>query len=84
MKDIFKNLNQDEIIKRSFKYFIEWFAIALALKFIPSQQLNIKDILMVSIVGAVVFAILDMYSPSVSEAARKSVGIAIGVKTLTL
>lgn len=84
VSDILVKLNKDETIKRALKYLIEWFAIALALKFIPSQKVDLKEIVMVAIVGAIVFALLDTYSPSVSETARKSTGVAIGLKTLGL
>ena len=76
--------DHNEIIKRSFKYLIQWLAIAVAAKFIPTQPLNIKEVLMIAVVGAATFALLDMYAPTVSQGVRHGVGFAIGVKTLTI
>jgi hypothetical protein len=84
VSDILVKINKNETVKRALKYLIEWFAISLALKFIPSQKVDLKEIIMVAIVGAIVFALLDMYSPAVSDTARKSTGVAIGLRTLGL
>lgn len=71
-----------EILKRAFKYLIDGLIIALAARYIPSQELKWQEILMIAVVAAATFAILDMYTPTIATAARQGAGFAIGVKTL--
>ena len=56
-----------EITIRAIKYVIIAVMVALACVFIPqnSKLLN-NEILMISLVSSITYALLDMYSPSVS------------------
>ena len=56
-----------EITIRAIKYVIITVMVALACVFIPqnSKLLN-NEILMISLVSSITYALLDMYSPSVS------------------
>jgi uncharacterized membrane protein YcfT len=56
---------KNEFTKRALKYFIQWLVVALALKFIPVATLDNQEILKISIIAVVTFAILDMYYPAV-------------------
>jgi hypothetical protein len=71
-----------EVIKRAVKVILEGLAVAVAAKYIPNQPMNIKEIIMIGFTAAMVFAILDMYAPSVGEAARQGVGFTIGSNTI--
>ena len=71
-----------EIIKRSIKYLLEGAAVAIAARYIPSEKINIKEISMIAFTAACVFAILDLYAPSISVAARQGSGFVIGASTL--
>ena len=55
-----------DIIKKTFKYFIYGFIIGIACKYIPNNKLSNREIIMISIVASVSFAILDIYTPSIS------------------
>ena len=74
--------NFEEIIKRLIKYIIEGLAVALAARYIPAYKIETEDILMISLTAASIFAILDMYSPSIAIAARQGAGFAIGSSTI--
>ena len=74
--------NSGEYLKRGLKYILEWLVIVLAARLIPKQALEYKEIFMIAAIGAIAFAILDIYSPSVSVAAKRSVGLAVGMRTL--
>ena len=67
-----------EIIKRAVKVILEGLAVAVAAKYIPNQPINIKEIIMIGFTAAMIFAILDMYAPSIGAAARQGAGFAIG------
>lgn len=69
-----------EIMKRALKYLLEAAAIALAARYIPNYKLDIREIIMIAITGAIMFAILDIYAPSLSNSARQGAGLGIGLK----
>ena len=54
-----------EICKRASKYIIVAIAVAFATNNIPESQLSLQEIIMISIIAACSFAIVDMYAPSV-------------------
>ena len=64
-----------EILTRFLKYLLEGLAVGIACYF---SNLKADQIIAISITAAVTFAILDMYSPKISEAARMGTGIGIG------
>ena len=65
----------NELVKRAIKYLIEGLAVGIACYF---SNLKADQIIAISITAAVTFAILDMYSPRISDAARLGTGIGIG------
>ena len=71
-----------EILKRSIKYLLEGSAVAIAARYIPSHKIDVKEISMIAFTAACVFAILDLYAPSISVAARQGAGFVIGASTL--
>ena len=40
--------------------------------------MSLEEVAMIAVTGAATFAILDMYAPAVSDAARKGAGFGIG------
>jgi hypothetical protein len=75
-------LDISEIIKRAVKYLLEGGAVALAARYIPSEKIDVREVAAIAFTAACVFAILDMYAPSVSVAARQGAGFAIGSSTV--
>ncbi len=73
-----------EVIKRAMKYTLEGLAVAVAARYIPKENIEVQEIIMIAITAACVFAILDMYAPSVSSAARQGAGFAIGTSAIGL
>jgi|TARA_B110000971_G_scaffold125365_1_gene128298 hypothetical protein len=65
-----KPLDINEMVRRALKYIIQGLAIAIAAYYIPMVKskckLTFQEITMIAIVGTVTFAILDMYTPSIS------------------
>ena len=70
------DIDFSEILARFLKYIMEGIAVGLACFF--TAKLNIDQILIISITAAVTFAILDMYTPQISSAARMGTGFGIG------
>ncbi len=67
-----------EIVTRVIKYFLEGLAVAVAMVIIPRKMPNVEEIFVVAIVASVVFAILDLLSPSVGLTARQGAGFGLG------
>jgi len=53
-------------IKKLLKYILLSFIIFVSLRYIPQNKLNVTDVLKISSIGAISFAILDIISPSVT------------------
>jgi hypothetical protein len=64
-----------EILGRVLKYLMEGLAVGLACYF---TKLKMDEIIIISVTAACTFAILDMYSPKVSDSARLGAGFGIG------
>ena len=71
-------LDFEEALKRMVKYLIEGAAVAVAAYYIPRRKMSLEEVAMVAVTGAATFAILDMYAPAVSDAARRGAGFGIG------
>jgi len=67
-----------ELVKRAVKYLIEGGAVAVAAYYIPKKKMNVEEIVMIAITAAATFALLDMYAPSIGNAARQGTGFGIG------
>jgi hypothetical protein len=67
-----------ELLTRAVKYFLEGLAVAVAMTIIPAKKPNLEEIAVVATTAAVVFAILDLLSPSIGLTSRQGVGLSIG------
>jgi hypothetical protein len=67
-----------ELVVRAIKYFLEGLAVAVAMTIIPRKTPNIEEVVVVSVTAAVVFAILDLLSPSIGLTSRQGAGLALG------
>ena len=71
-------VDTNEVLKRAIKYLVEGGAVAVAAYVLPKKKLNGKEVMILGVTAAAVFAILDTFSPSVSMGARKGAGFGIG------
>lgn len=67
-----------EVVRRILKYLVEGLAIAVAAKLLPKQKLSLNEIVMLGVIAAAVFAVLDLYAPAVGGMARTGAGFGIG------
>lgn len=58
-------MNNTLKIKKMLKYIIMFIIIYLAIKYISSTKINNYEMLMISAVSSITFAILDIISPSI-------------------
>lgn len=55
-----------EIAKRAVKYLLIVFIVAASTNYIVNDKLNYCEVIMISVVAGSIYAIVDMYSPSVN------------------
>jgi hypothetical protein len=67
------------LMQNILKYLLEGLAIALAI-YLVNKNIKPKEILMISLVGAVTFAVLDLFAPNVGSGARLGAGFGLGAK----
>ena len=67
-----------ELFKRAIKYIVEGIVVALAAYVIPKQKLNVEEVVVVALVAAATFAVLDTFIPSMGATTRQGAGFAIG------
>lgn len=60
------------------KYLLEGLAVAAAAFYIPKRTADLKEIAMIAVTAAAVFAVLDQFAPAVSGGARQGAGFGIG------
>ena len=70
----------NDLLSRVIKYVVEGVAVALALFFIPRKSLPMDEIFSITIAAAAVFAVLDIFSPSMGVTARQGSGLGLGLK----
>merc|ERR1712232_510735 len=71
-------LSISTILTRAIKYLVEGGAVAIAAYFIPRRKMDLQEVAMIAVTAAAVFAILDLYAPSVAAGARQGAGFGIG------
>jgi ABC-type Co2+ transport system permease subunit len=67
-----------EIVTRAIKYLIEGLVIAAAAVIIPRKALPLDEVASLALLAAAVFAILDVFAPSVGVTARQGAGFGLG------
>jgi len=71
-------MNFGELFKRAIKYIVEGIVVAIAAYVIPKQRLNVEEVVVVALVAASTFAVLDTFIPSMGATTRQGAGFAIG------
>jgi hypothetical protein len=68
------NLIQTNITKlqKITKYILMGLIVVVALKYIPDNQINNKEIIMIGATSSISYAILDMISPAIKISNEKS------------
>lgn len=71
-------LSVGDIVTRLIKYALEGLAVAVAAYLVPGKKLRMEEIGMLALTALAVFAILDIYAPSVGSSARTGAGFGLG------
>jgi hypothetical protein len=71
-------MNLNEVLKRMIKYMIEGIFVAIAAYTIPKKKLDVEEVLVVGLMGACTFAVLDVFVPAIGQSTRQGAGMGIG------
>jgi len=72
------NTNVADVLKRAIKYLFEGLAVAFVAYYFTKGKLDLKEVVMLGITAAFVFAILDTFSPTIAFGTRFGAGFGIG------
>jgi len=67
-----------ELIKRIIKYLVLGLVIAVVAIVIPKKSLNLEEVILLALSAAATFSILDVFVPSISDATKNGIGLALG------
>ncbi len=60
------------------KYLLEGVAVAAAAFYLTKKKTDLQEVLLIALVAAVTFLLLDQFSPGVAAGARQGSGFGIG------
>lgn len=67
-----------EFTVRLIKYFVEGFVVAVAAYAFPGNKKSFEEVVIIGLVAAATFALLDLFAPSVGATVRQGAGFGIG------
>lgn len=76
-------LDGREVLVRIFKYLFEGIIVAFAAFFIPGKQMKVPEVLVIGIVAAATFSMLDLFAPSVGASVRQGAGFGVGANLVS-
>jgi len=71
-------LNIKEIMRRVIKYLVEGLAVGFSALLIPQKALKFEEIMLLALVAAATFSILDTFIPAVGTSIRQGAGLGMG------
>lgn len=79
-----KQINLDDVLKKSVKLLLEGLVIGVCTKLLPGNKITIQHILMITLITALIFGLLDAFAPELSSSVRWGAGIGIGYSIVGL
>ena len=73
-----------EVVRRALKYLFEGLAVALAAYYVVGRRTRMEEIVLIAVTAASVYAVLDLYTPSIATGARFGTGFMTGAHLTTL
>jgi hypothetical protein len=67
-----------EVFKRIAKYLLEGGTVGFASYFVPKNKPSMEEVLLISVVAAATFSVIDLFAPAISPHARQGAGFGIG------
>ena len=70
----------NEIVKRVIKYLVEGLAVAICCAILPKNPLKMDEVLIIALVAAATFSILDTFIPVAGNTIRQGAGAGLGFR----
>lgn len=67
-----------ELVRRAIKYLVEGLVVAIVALLVPRKALNVEEIVIIALVAAATFSILDVFIPAAGASARQGLGLGAG------
>jgi hypothetical protein len=67
-----------EFITRLLKYFFEGLVVSFAAFMLPGKKMDPTEVIMIGLIAAATFSLLDLFAPSIGASARSGAGLGIG------
>lgn len=67
-----------EILTRLLKYFFEGLVVAVAAFMMPGKKMEAGEVVILGLVAAATFSLLDLFAPSIGASARTGAGFGVG------
>jgi len=72
----------NELVKRAIKYLIEGLAVSICAFAIPKKKLDVEEVVIIALVAAATFSILDVFIPAMGSSARGGAGFGLGANLI--
>tara|TARA_Y100000816_G_C26051634_1_gene551450 strand:+ start:1054 stop:1308 length:255 start_codon:yes stop_codon:yes gene_type:complete len=72
------NVDVMDLVRRAVKYLFEGLVVAFVAGILPKKPLSVEEILLLGLVAATTFSILDTFIPNVAASARQGAGLGLG------
>ena len=77
---LFGGVDVKEVLKRTIKYLFEGLAVVVASMVLSKRNQPTQDDLVLGLTAAAIFAVLDLWAPSISASAKQGAGFGVGAK----
>jgi len=67
-----------ELVRRAIKYLVEGLVVAIVALLVPRKALNVEEIIIIALIAAATFSILDVFIPAAGSSARQGLGLGAG------
>ena len=72
------NVDVMDLVRRAVKYLFEGLVVAFVAGILPKKALSMEEILLLGLVAATTFSILDTFVPNIASSARSGAGFGLG------
>jgi hypothetical protein len=79
MSDYPYALDGKEVLVRIFKYLLEGIVVAFAAYLLPGHKMDAMEVMVIGLVAAATFSVLDLFAPSIGASVRSGAGLGVGL-----
>lgn len=77
------SFDAQEVFTRIVKYLVEGIVVGMVAMILPKKPLSMEEALLIALVAAAVFSLLDLVAPAIAGSARQGVGLGMGLNIIS-